>query len=345
MKTKFKIIIRVDVNEVIATGHIMRCIAIAEEARDNGIDVIFVTADEKGKGILEEKGFEQICLWTKWNQMDEEIERWDERVYVNENDIIIVDSYYVTKIYMERLKKKATVVYIDDLGESVCPCNILICYANYFEKFAFEKRYPQTVKKLLGCEYFPLRKQFKRNCSNIRKTNEILLLTGGTDAFHMTKKVLKKCSVLIENKGWHLTAICGKYNEDYQELRREYLNCSSITIEYDVKNIEMYMQKSQIAISAAGVALYELCACGVAVLCYTMADNQKENAISFSKDGKMIYIGDVRENDVMQSLYDNLEGILNDNVKRCEMSRSVENIVDGNGCKRIIKELVREIPE
>lgn len=329
-------------NEVIATGHIMRCIAIAEEARDNGIDVIFVTADEKGKGILEEKGFEQICLWTKWNHMDEELERWDERVCVNKNDIIIVDSYFVTKIYMERLKKKAVVVYIDDLGEDVYPCDILICYANYFEKFALEKRYPQTVKKLLGCEYFPLRKQFKKNCSNIKNAKEILLLTGGTDTFHVTKKILKKCGFLIENMGWHLTAICGKYNEDYEELKREYLNYSSISIEYDVKNIEMYMKKSQIAISAAGTALYELCACGVAVLCYTIADNQKENAISFSKDGKMIYIGDVRENAVMQSFYDGLESILNDDVKRDEMRRGVENIVDGNGCKRIIKELERE---
>ena len=44
----------------------------------------------------------------------------------------------------------------------------------------------------------------------------------------------------------------------------------------------------------------------------------------------------------MQSLYDSLESILNDDAKRYEMSQSVGNIVDGKGCKRIVEELERE---
>ena len=37
--------IRADANNEIATGHVMRCMSIADEMRQNNINVCFLTAD------------------------------------------------------------------------------------------------------------------------------------------------------------------------------------------------------------------------------------------------------------------------------------------------------------
>ena len=66
--------IRVDGNEQIGTGHIMRCLAIAETLRRNKTDVVFIVADTRSESLILNKGFKTICLNTIWNKLDSEIE-------------------------------------------------------------------------------------------------------------------------------------------------------------------------------------------------------------------------------------------------------------------------------
>ena len=104
-----KLFIRADANNVIATGHIMRCIAIAQAAIDLGHTVTFIIADDDSKELLERYSMEYICLNTIWNQMDDEIEYIYEVIDRERPDYILVDSYYVTEAYLENLKKKCKV--------------------------------------------------------------------------------------------------------------------------------------------------------------------------------------------------------------------------------------------
>ena len=55
------------------------------------------------------------------------------------------------------------------------------------------------------------------------------------------------------------------------------------------------MQEADLAISAGGTTLYELCAVGTPTICYSMADNQLDNVRQFEKDGLMYYAGDARQ--------------------------------------------------
>ena len=54
--------IRVDVNETVATGHIMRCITIAEQIKKLGGQVLFITADGQAEELLARAGMEHVCL-------------------------------------------------------------------------------------------------------------------------------------------------------------------------------------------------------------------------------------------------------------------------------------------
>ena len=46
------IIIRVDGNEKIGLGHVMRCLSVADALKSNGNNLMFVTADEKCRELL-----------------------------------------------------------------------------------------------------------------------------------------------------------------------------------------------------------------------------------------------------------------------------------------------------
>ncbi|TBV82714.1 MAG: hypothetical protein EYX74_01845 [Desulfobulbaceae bacterium] len=54
-----KILIRVDASVQIGTGHVMRCLTLADELRERGAEAIFVCREFTGNlcGYIEEKGY------------------------------------------------------------------------------------------------------------------------------------------------------------------------------------------------------------------------------------------------------------------------------------------------
>ena len=68
-----RLYIRVDMNQTIATGHVMRCLSIAEAAKDEGADVIFILADTQAEELIQSKGIRTIVLNSTWNDFEKEI--------------------------------------------------------------------------------------------------------------------------------------------------------------------------------------------------------------------------------------------------------------------------------
>lgn len=60
----FMIYIRVDMNPAIATGHLMRCLSIADVARGIGEDTTFLTTGDNPARMIRDRGiFCGCCLW------------------------------------------------------------------------------------------------------------------------------------------------------------------------------------------------------------------------------------------------------------------------------------------
>ena len=100
------------------------------------------------------------------------------------------------------------------------------------------------------------------------------------------------------------------------------------------------MRECDVAVSAAGSTLYELCACGVPTVTYVFADNQINGADEFSRLGLMINAGDIREtNYECDSILYSLRKMIEDSEIRTSISYKMKSVVDGNGAERIIKYL------
>ena len=102
-------------NDTIATGHMMRCLAIADAAKSIGQSTVFILADNEAVGLLKERGYEYIVLDTDWNNMESEIGILEQLILKWKINRILIDSYQVTKSYLQKLQKLTEVYYIDDL--------------------------------------------------------------------------------------------------------------------------------------------------------------------------------------------------------------------------------------
>ena len=322
--------IRTDGNAEIGTGHVMRCLSIASNVRKSGTDCIFITADEEMKPLINEQGFSVICLDSIWNDIDLETKIMEQ--LINEQGIkkLLIDSYFVTPDYLSKLNKITYVIYIDDLNSFIYPCSMLINYNIYANNFNYPVWYPQS-KLILGPKYAPLRSEFHNlPLRRIHKCAEsILITTGGTDENNITGQILKEIShnsQLMQLK-YHIVA--GKLNKNVSTLNGFADKYKNIIIHHDIKQMSELMQRCDIAISAGGSTLYELCACSVPTVVFSMADNQQMAVSEFSK-GYMMGCGDFREgNDVcIKKISDSLLKLTDTLILRSKLSKKCWSLVN-----------------
>lgn len=330
--------IRVDMNRIIATGHIMRCLAIANAAKRLGEDVTFILADGQAVELLEQHGHRTIIMNTQWNDMESELPVLNRLIEKHKIERILIDSYQITEKYLKILSAMVQTYYIDDLNAFLYPVNNIICYANYWEKFKYAERYQKTGL-LLGTKYVPLRQEFcecgKKDIS-IRVKN-LLLLSGGTDKYGIFHQILNRLNL---DEYSQINVICGRFDMQYEKLKELESFYGNVKIYRSVVDIEKFMKEADIVISAGGITLYELCAVGTPSISYSIADNQLDNVKKFQDDGIIDYAGDVRKDDVAGNIERYLQ-LYNSNQKlRQERSKEMQKLVDGKGALRIAKVLI-----
>ena len=332
--------IRVDANEIIATGHLMRCLSIADAAKDLGEDTTFIMADESADMIVKSKGYHSVILHTRWDDMDGETEKILEIIHKNGISSLLFDRYQVTEKYMTSLSEETKVTYIDDLDKFIYPVDTLICYAAYYDKFNYASKYSDT-ELLLGTKYAPLRREF---CGLKKKLirdriERILVLSGGTDRMNVLQQIL---DAIVSFENIHIDAICGIYNPNFDMLCKRYDSYKNISLHRSTDNIISYMQSADVAISAGGTTLYELCACGTPTISYIIADNQIDNASWFAENGVITFAGDARKDEIGTNLIGILEKY-RDSVYRRMISEKMQQMVDGHGAERIASFLIVNI--
>ena len=190
---------------------------------------------------------------------------------------------------------------------------------------------------LLGPEYAPLRAEFRSLPKKEikEKCTDILISTGGADpiglALRMADQISAKCSG--STLKYHL--LIGAMNRDKPEIEKMTAANKNIELHFNVKDMRSLICSCDIAVSAAGSTLYEICACGVPLITYTLADNQIQGAEGFAKHGLALTLGDLRGSTELSSCFELIEKLDRDHGMRAEISRKMQSLVDGLGADRI----------
>ena len=117
----------------------------------------------------------------------------------------------------------------------------------------------------------------------------------------------------------------------------------NIIVHTDVKEMWELMAKCDLAISAAGTTLYELCAIGVPTICFSFADNQILPGTAFAKYTPMYYAGDYEKDKeaMFTAILEKVREMCNmPETERRNVSNRLKEIVDGKGAERIVAGLL-----
>ena len=204
-----RIVFRVDASNRIGTGHVMRCLTLANELKLNDVDVEFVTreTEENLSDFISSKGYkvhilkpngttnEEYCFHSAWleSSWQNDVE---ETISVTQGaDWLIVDHYAIDERWEKKIRPHVKkIMLIDDLADRKHDCDLLLDQ-NYYQDM--QTRYDGlcSAQKLLGPNYALLRPEFKELRKAIKPRSEIrriLISFGGVDADDYTLKSLEQ---------------------------------------------------------------------------------------------------------------------------------------------------------
>ena len=336
------LLIRADGNKKIGTGHLMRCLSIAEQAKKKD-EIVFVVADEYGEEIVEKRGFASLVLHTDYKNMEMEISLLSQLICQLQVEMILVDSYYITKEYIEELSELTSVSLMEDMLTDAYPVKNVINYNIYATEENYRKIFQEQSVNLpsnflLGPLYAPLRKQFMDINYQIKKeVTSVLLTTGGTDPFNIAGIILKE---LLENKvyrSYTFHVVSGIFNVNLPKLKEIAKINRNVILYKDISDMAAIMKSCDVAISAAGTTMYELAAVGIPTITYAFVDNQDQIAEKFASENMAAYAGsstmDLKER--CAKIMQQFEKLVNHLEIRKEMHQALRSQVDGMGAKRI----------
>lgn len=334
------ILFRADGNPQIGSGHVMRCLSLADAFRNIGEPVIFVSADDSLQAAIQKRGYACVVLHTKYNCMEAELPILLPFLKKFCPSCILLDSYFVTPSYMAAVREKAPLVYIDDQNSFDYPADLIVNYTLYGGKLP----YPQNKRYLLGPEYALLRREFQNvpQRQAAEAVRNVLLSTGGADSEHAALKFVQCLRARpADCVTYHV--ILGAMNQDAAKIKDLTDGCPRIALYQNVEDMRSLMLQCDVAISAGGTTLFELCACGLPAITYVLADNQIMNAASFEEAGVTLCAGDIRKDGQFAAhIFERLEILTRDRPLRQHMAERMQALVDGNGAARTAALISRE---
>ena len=339
-----KTIIRTDASHIIGTGHVMRCLTLAQTLQNKGAEVQFICRKHKGNLIdkICSTGFHTFELeLTDEKEVDNKLaytsclgatqqKDVDECINIlkdKKTDWLIVDHYSLDEYWQKSLKpyyKKLMV--IDDLADRQFDCDILLNQNLGSTKEQYKNRVPKSCELLLGCEYALLRPEFSKlrgqALEKRKKTKEIknILISMGGGENKIIYDILKQL-----DSRFNVVVVLGK-NFLFNKKVQSYVDGKNIKIIMETDNMAKLMLDADLAIGAGGSTSWERCCLGLPTIVFMIADNQREVVKNLEQLGAVI---------VAENLKEDLQLIMRDIDLWKRMSNKAQEICDGLGVHRI----------
>lgn len=336
--------IRCDANREIGMGHIMRCLAVADALEQLGEQVCFVLADTGAEELLKDRRKTFFILHTDYRNMENELPILTSLLEKSKPSLLLIDSYHVTPSYLKQLKSIMKTAYIDDLFLFPYEVDLLINYNIYGDSIPYhEDGISEETQLLLGTSYAPLRAEFQDVPYQLREQVEhVLITTGGSDKYNLAGMILEEAMKerVLTPVMFHV--VSGTFNPHIsclEKLESEYTN---IRIHRNVTHMADLMKECDIAITAGGSTMYELCAIGVPILCFSFVDNQEQIVSTFVNRKVVPFGGDyLKQGSLLPGeIISQLMLLMGDKKVRESFSKRERALVDGRGARRLAESFI-----
>lgn len=330
-----RVAFRADGGRSIGSGHLMRCLALAQALRERAVEVDFICAAHAGfaQELITDAGFPLHRLPVAEEGEDAKLSA--DICLAIKPDWLVLDHYGLGQKWEHELHRVVPrIMVIEDVADRVHEADLLLDQ-NLREDadIRYRQLIPDSCIRLFGPQYALLRPQFAeaRGRCGVRNATfpHILLFMGGGDARNVTLGMLKimgDCRLPFT-----LEAIVGGGHPAPESVEKFCL-AHGWAFHRQVDDMAERMAGADLAIGAGGVASWERCAVGLPALLVVLSDNQEENAAMLHQRGAAISLGwweSLVPADVCQVL-----GELNGD-RLAAMSQSSFDITDGQGAGRV----------
>ena len=294
-------IFRTDASMTIGSGHVMRCLTLADELRKHGVNCSFICRAHSGNFLeyIRKRGFEAHALSFEASLSDQSSEQSvaSERDHVSANwlgvewqkdaeqtrdvigyskvDCLIVDHYSIDARWEGALRSSCDhIMVIDDLADRKHDCDLLLDQ-NFDEIYRYSDLVPSSCALLVGPKYALLRSEYqiarlKKRSSSVQR---ILVFFGGTDIDNLTGTTLSALSKAELSEIWVDVVIGANYRNI--EFLEKLSSTRGKTCIYKLRpHLAELMTEADLAIGAVGITNWERMCAGLPSIVISLAENQ-----------------------------------------------------------------------
>ena len=304
--------IRVDSSEQIGSGHLMRCLTLAERLRKDGAEVHFISRDLSGSlhRLATERGFTLHLLprhemypnligYAAWLTVPQLVDAEETGAILSRMQPVnrlVVDSYALDVVWEQKLRPLVREIFvIDDLANRPHDCDVLLDQNFYREmRHRYDGLVPPACKLLLGPCHALLREEFyaAREKIGVRDgvLRRILVFYGGSDVTRETEKTIRAL-IQLQLPSVAVDVVVGGSNPCRAYIK-ELCDAHRFLHYYcQVSNMAELMANADLCLGAGGTTTWERCFLGLPTIVTAIAENQFEICRDCAEAGYIYYLG------------------------------------------------------
>lgn len=340
------ILFRADANSAIGSGHLMRCLALAQACSEKQMKTIFVlsSSSQEASGNKSLHGLDIRFVSVQPGDRNDFMQT-SEMADQHKASWIVMDGYHFEESFYRNLKDRGhRTLCIDDGGHLPFYHSEIVLNQNiHADDNQYNNRSPQT-KLLLGNAYILLRNEFLNHPDRTRKCPDqgerILVTMGGSDPHNMTLEVLKWLSKL-SFPDLVADVVLGPSNQYFREIG-QFLHQAPFAyrIHRNAANMASLMAHADLAVSSAGTTSWEMAFMGVPGLLIAIAENQYPVAEKLHSLGASVYLGRPGEIHPEKAQQEIMRLIGSPDLRE-KQKRIGQALVDGMGRERVVREMMK----
>ena len=358
---------RADASVQIGTGHVMRCLTLADALMKRGAQSIFICRPHAGHllDLVKQRGHEAIALppaddsfiapadpaHAKWLGTDwlSDAKQTQQTLGDQVVDWLVVDHYALESRWEKTMRSKAQrIMVIDDLADRPHDCDLLLDQNLGRQAQDYNRLLSPHTPTLIGPAYALLQPEFAqwRDNSLQRRTHpqlkNLLITMGGVDKDNATGQVLaalQSCS-LPANLG--VTVVMGPYAPWLAQVQTQAAQMPWRTeVLVGVNNMAKLMAESDLCIGAAGSTSWERCCLGLPALQLVLAANQKAINAALELAESVLTVQPEKLLAELPSVFAQLSSP----TVLCGLSKNSAFVCDGLGANKTVQWLEKVIHE
>jgi UDP-2,4-diacetamido-2,4,6-trideoxy-beta-L-altropyranose hydrolase len=353
-----RVAFRVDASIQIGTGHLMRCLALADSLKSRGARTRFICRHlpESLQTMLTQKGheFEQLETYqiepptgflkhSHWLGVSQEQDTFDTLRALGGKywDWLIVDHYALDFRWESVLRQSSKhILVIDDLADRVHDCDALLDQNLYSDR---ETRYlgkvPAHCQMFLGPGYALLRDEFRQWRERVKPrrgpVKRILVFFGGVDADNRTIQAIQAL-VGIGKDHLHVDVIIGAQHPYQAKIESACIE-HGFRCHKQATCMAELMAAADLAIGAGGSTSWERCCLGLPALTLCLAKNQQQLISDAASEGLLYALDPI--NEPVYAMARHATALIENEFLRQFISRRGMQTVDGRGVLRVIRHM------